>query len=110
MRLGTRHSLHKVYSYLNGGTVGSLFQHRFFGTGAGYANNSTFLEESRCGHSYADKKVKRITDVKASGDLDVPDASEKTVSGVLHADTSERLRAKKEIKDYRFDILFYKYR
>ena len=100
--MGTRHSLHKVYSYLNGGKVASLLQFRFFNIGTGYENSSAFLVAARCGHSYVSKKVKITTEVTGYagfGDLDRPES--KSVSGVLHASTNDRLRAKKEIKEYR---------
>ena len=60
--LGTRHCLHKRYCYLNG--KGSLVQHRFFGIGTGLSSSAEFLKGARCGHTYADKKVTSISDVK----------------------------------------------
>ena len=64
--LGTRHCLHKRYSYLNDSNTSTaiLLQHRFFDIGVGFPSTAEFLNKARCGHTYADKTVTVISDVQ----------------------------------------------
>ena len=108
--LGTRHCLHKIYSYLDGGDAASLFQYRFFNIGSGYESTPDFLAKARCGHTYDNKTVKIITDangltpVRAEGETRSGPGN-KPVPGILHAATKDRIRFKNEMKEHRFELL-----
>ena len=41
-----------------------MFQYRFFKIGTGYESTTFFLAKARCGHSYGNKTMKKITDAK----------------------------------------------
>ena len=102
--LGTRHCLHKEYSYR--GDVASLFQMRFFNIGSGYESTPAFLAKARCGHTYKNKTVETTTHVEGSTPVcaegetrSVPD--NKSVTGILHAATKDRISFKNAIKQHR---------
>ena len=83
---------------------------RFFHIGTGYESTADFLAEARCGHTYADKFVKTITDVKEHAPVRDKDKKPRPVTdntsapGVLHAPTRDRLPLKKEKKDHRSEL------
>ena len=83
---------------------------RFFSIGKGYKSDAAFLEKARCGHTYADKFVETITDVKGHAPVrDKKKARSATVDntsapGVLHASTRDRLRQKKEREEHRSEL------